>query len=47
MPNPGHKYQVSQSERMIQLVNQFEMRVAKSELIEKLIKRDAAIHAHS
>ena len=46
VPNPQPKYSVSESERMIQLVNQFEMRVAKSEMIDKLIRRDMALNAH-
>jgi hypothetical protein len=43
--NPKHRYVVSQSERMIQLVNQFEMRVAKTEMVDKLIRRDQAVNA--
>lgn len=30
---------------MIQLVNQYEMRVAKTELVDKLIRRDMAVNA--
>lgn len=30
---------------MIQLVNQYEMRVTKSELVDKLIRRDMAVNA--
>ena len=37
--NP-HAKQVSRSERLIHLVNKFEMRVAKPELVDKAHKRD-------
>lgn len=47
VPNPPHQFGVSQSERMIQLVNQYEMRVAKSDLVDKLIRRDMALTAHA